>query len=114
MQRLTLCLLCVAATAFPSPKEKEKVTIIHVNNAPGPKYKESDGSIEYPFLTLEAAKLHLIRLGEVTRSRRVLIQPGVYPSLAIDHPMLSSVSWEGVEAGSVISGGIEVPSRMIP
>lgn len=72
-----------------------------------------DGSAARPFQSLHAAKEHLIRTfkdGSDQPTRRVLIQPGVYSSLAIDDAALSGTMWVGVGDGpSVVSGGIQIP-----
>ena len=71
-----------------------------------------DGSAARPFQSLHAAKEHLIRTfkdGSDQPTRRVLIQPGVYSSLAIDDAALSGTMWVGVGDGpSVVSGGIQI------
>jgi hypothetical protein len=71
----------------------------------------SDGSLDRPFTSLQQAKTYLIHLGNSNYNKTVVIHPGVYPPLSIDHPKLSSVTWMGLQGDTppVISGGIRVP-----
>ena len=78
----------------------------------------SDGSLQRPFASLEGAKRHVIQQVAAGRMREhepktVVVHPGVYAPLSIDHPALSSVSWEGVRGGEppIVSGGIQVPQE---
>jgi hypothetical protein len=97
---VALVIVCLATTA----SVEIHVDVSQLGNL-------GDGTHERPFASLQQAKAHLIRLGQSNEQRTVVIYPGVYPPFAIDHPALSSVSWEGLKGADppVISGGIRVP-----
>ena len=70
-----------------------------------------NGTKGAPFSTLDQAKLYLVNTGASSALREVVIEPGTYAPLELDHPALSNTAWIGSPGKDkpVISGGINVP-----
>jgi hypothetical protein len=70
------------------------------------------GAASTPFQSLEEAKQHIIST-PLSAKHRVLIHPGVYAPLALDHAALSGTTWAGAVPGNppVVSGGVQIPSE---
>lgn len=66
-----------------------------------------------PFRTLNEAKRHIIASNSTSRAKRVLIQPGLYEPLALDHAALSGTTWAGADRSKppVVSGGVAIPAE---
>ena len=115
-QRVLCWMLAAAVVASCTAGDVE----LHVNAAFAALKHDSyrgHGTEAKPFVSLEEAKEHIISLrqrtgkeGEHNRTV-VIIHPGIYSPLAIDHPALSATSWKGAPGAEipVVSGGIQVP-----
>ena len=70
------------------------------------------GDAAKPFKSLEQAKQHIIDNKRFAASVfTVLIHPGTYAPLALDHPKLSGSLWAGAVPAEppVVSGGVHIP-----
>ena len=122
LHRIVVIIAVLALTASTGASDEE--TTVHVAataHTGAAQARMTDGSAANPFQSLQDAKEHIIRLhsrgsngvAHHAHVRRVLIQPGQYLPLAIDHVALSGVEWRGAGANTTsISGGIEIPRNL--